>query len=648
MTLFDLATLNVKRNFKQYLLYFISMVGSIIIFYTFLSLRYDPAIANLVKESFATQILLTGGTLVLVLFIAVFIMYSSHFFAHKRKNEMGLYLLLGLRKGQVGRMMLMENFVMGTMAILIGLTGGMLLSQVFMKILLVFIGMDVETSFSVSMSAVIITVVAFFILIGITSFSGYRIVYRFSLLELFKASEKKEKGPKSNVFLSIVGLLLLILGYLMVLLPLTPNVPWHGIPLPLLAVVIISFLGVGTYLFIGSVLPTWLNRLKAKKSFYYKSTNLISISHLGFRLSTQINLMTMIVILIASTLTVVGFTSSLYSSIKTQSESFSPVSYQISNSTEEIDRQVNQLLAEKVGENAIKFQKSVELVHMKATPDSNLFLPEGYSPDFSMISAKDYNDLMRLLDKQEESIGTIASNHVVPVLDSLGLNTDEKDRLSGQTFSVRSGSRTLEVTTDPVKSYLPMRSTEGILLVVNDTTFAQMKGDASLSRTSLVQLNTDKPELADAFMNLQDEYKDARFVSYLSFYNSNMFDTGLFLFVGLFMGLVFLAATGSILYFKQVAEAYNDQEQFALMKKIGMDRAQITQTISRQIMVIFGLPLLLGISHSVVVLSAYFSKVDAGIPWPILLTIGSYTIMYIIYYFLTVRAYSKVVISIPE
>ena len=134
MTLFDLATLNVKRNFKQYLLYFISMVGSIIIFYTFLSLRYDPAIANLVKESFATQILLTGGTLVLVLFIAVFIMYSSHFFAHKRKNEMGLYLLLGLRKGQVGRMMLMENFVMGTMAILIGLTGGMLLSQVFMKI----------------------------------------------------------------------------------------------------------------------------------------------------------------------------------------------------------------------------------------------------------------------------------------------------------------------------------------------------------------------------------------------------------------------------------------------------------------------------------------------------------------------------------
>ncbi|MFF0825339.1 FtsX-like permease family protein [Brevibacillus sp. NPDC003359] len=644
MTLFNVATRNVQRSFKHYLLYFISLVGSIIIFYTFVSLRYEPTIVKLVQESLAAEILLTGGALVLVLFITVFIMYSSHFFAHKRKNEMGLYLLLGLRKGQVGRMMLMENFVMGAMALLLGLAGGMLLSRMFVNILLAFVGMKVESSFSFSASAIVITVVAFLILIVITSFSGYRIVYRFSLLELFKAAGKKEKGPRSNVYLAMVGMSFLLFGYLILLLPLTPSVPWQGIPIPLLALVIILLLTMGTYLFIGSMIPTWLIWLRTKKSVFYRGTNLISISHLGFRLRTQINLMTMIVILIASILTVVGFTSSLYLTIEKQASSFSPVSYQLSNSTEEIDRQVEQLLTEKVGKDGIKFQKRVEVVNVTATPDSKLPLPKGYSPNFTVIAVTDYNTMLRLADKQEETIEKIALQHAVPVLDSEELRSEEIDRISGQTFSVQLGGA-FEITADRAKTYAPMRSNEDILLVVNDATFDQMKKGKASSYNHLFQLKKDSPELAEAFMSLQDKFAGTHFISQLYFYNNNMFVTGLFLYVGLFLGLVFLAATGSILYFKQVAEAYADQEQFSLMKKIGMDKTQITQSISRQIMVIFGLPLLLGILHSIVVLRSYFTSAETGIAWLVLLTIVAYTVMYLIYYCLTVRTYIKVAFS---
>ncbi|PGC45144.1 ABC transporter permease [Bacillus toyonensis] len=639
MTLFEVSIRNVTRNFKQYLLYFASLVMSIIIFYTFLSLRYEPHIVTLVQESSSVEYILIGGTLLLIIFVSVFLIYSSNFFTHTRKKEIGLYLLLGLQKGQVGRMMFLESSLMGTIALLIGIACGVLLSGVFQKILFLFMGIEGTYTFLFPPEALMITLITFFILLGITSFNSYRIVYRFGLIELFKATEKQEKEPKSSPFLAIIGIVFLILSYVLVIVPKTPTVPWYKLPTPILVIVVVTCMGTGTYLFIRFLLPTCLHRLKKNKSFYYKGANLISISHIHFRLSTQINIMTMIALLIAGTIAIVGFTNIIYSGNK-KKQNISSINYQVEGSTEETDWLVNQLFLAKVGMNAIVSQKRIEEIQGQV-PASFLLLHDDSSKESSqtvtLISVTGYNDWMEALNKKDETIKEIPLNHIIPIMERV--NTAKRQQLVNKRGDLQVGNETFPVTIERVQEHTSLPN----LIVVNDITFDQMKKKTKLSFKSLYQIKGDTTELADEFMKLKNKFSHAHFRANLA---TSIDLSGIFLFMGLFMGLAFIVATGSMIYFKQVTEAYNDQNQFTLMRKIGMEDSTIIKSIASQIFVIFSVPLLLGISHAVVVLASYYNRVTLGIPWPVIYTVLSYIIIYVAYYLLTVRVYSKV--AVPQ
>lgn len=113
MTLFDLAKKNIKHNFIHYFLYFASMIFSIMIYYTFVSLAKDPAVIARIDKSAKLSVAFDASSIVLIIFVAIFILYSNHFFTRKRKKEIGLYSLLGLRKKEIGRMLFYENFLMG-------------------------------------------------------------------------------------------------------------------------------------------------------------------------------------------------------------------------------------------------------------------------------------------------------------------------------------------------------------------------------------------------------------------------------------------------------------------------------------------------------------------------------------------------------
>ncbi|PGS62714.1 hypothetical protein COC69_32035 [Bacillus cereus] len=646
MTLFEIAIRNMKRNFKQYLLYFASLTVSIIIFYTFLSLRYEPHIATLVQQSFGFNCILIGGTLLLIIFVSVFILYSSNFFVHTRKKEIGLYSLLGLQKRQIGRMIFLESLLMGMMTLLIGIVGGVLLSAVFQKILFLFAGIEGTYTLLFPSEALISTLVTFFILLGITSFNSYRTVYRFGLLELFKAAEKQEQAPKSSPFLSIIGIACLILSYILVLIPKTPTVPWYKISTPPLVIIIITCMGIGTYLFIRCFLPTWLQRLKKNKPFYYKGSNIISVSHVIFRLSTQINIMTIIAFLIAGTITIIGFTTSvLYSgSLRTPDKDISSINYRVEGSTEKTDQLVNQLFLQTAGMDSIVNEKRIEKIQVKLVPGTSPSLfndsSKEDSQNFTLISVTDYNDWMEILNKKSEAIKEIPENYIIPVTERV--STKKGQSLTNKTVSLQVGNETFPVTIEQVKEHAHAPTSN--LIVVNDTTFNQMKKKTTRTFESLYQIKGDTPELAGEFIKLQIKFPYANFYANLD--RSGELMNGVFLFVGIFMGLTFIAATGSMIYFKQVTEAYNDRNQFALLQKIGMERATIIKSIASQIFVIFSIPLLLGVSHALVVLVPYYNRVEIGIPWPVLYTVLSYIIMYVSYYTLTVHVYSK--IAIPK
>ncbi|MGE7933557.1 FtsX-like permease family protein [Viridibacillus arvi] len=193
MNMFNIVKKNIKYNFYQYFLYLASMTLSITIYFTFLSLQYNDQIILALTDTDKLQSAFEASFILLLLFVAIFIWYSNNFFVKRRKKDIGLYSLLGVEKKQIGRMLFYENFIMGILALFIGLAIGELFSVFFSMILVKLMGFSIAITFTFNSRAIIQTLLVFNLIIFLTSLQGYFIIYRFKLIELFHATKKGEK-----------------------------------------------------------------------------------------------------------------------------------------------------------------------------------------------------------------------------------------------------------------------------------------------------------------------------------------------------------------------------------------------------------------------------------------------------------------------
>ncbi|WP_326929624.1 FtsX-like permease family protein [Bacillus sp. m3-13] len=164
MTLFDLAIKNIQRNVKSYALYIGTTIFSIVIYFTFVTLKYSGDISALEETSKQIQGIMSASAFVLMIFVAIFIIYSNSFFMKKRKKEVALYSLLGVRKRSIGFLLFFENMVIGVLSLVVGLGLGFLLSRVLLSILMKLMNMNMIVGFAFSMDAVLNTLLVFFII----------------------------------------------------------------------------------------------------------------------------------------------------------------------------------------------------------------------------------------------------------------------------------------------------------------------------------------------------------------------------------------------------------------------------------------------------------------------------------------------------
>ncbi|WP_327204814.1 ABC transporter permease [Paenibacillus sp. DMB20] len=265
MTLFNIASKNIRKNFTNYFLYFASMIFSIVIYFTFVSLKYDNTMQSASESSSKISSAFSGASVVLIIFVAIFIWYSNSFFTRKRKKEVGLYSLLGVRKKQIGRMLFYENFLMGVLALIVGIALGSVLSRFFVAILMKMMGYDVIAGFSISLAAVINTFVVFMIITLITSFQGYRLIYRFKLIELFHADQQHEKEPKSSLPIAALSLILVGFGYWLALQNPVNSKVWAALGFMMTPLVILGTVIFGTYLLFNTLTVTMLKLSRKNK-----------------------------------------------------------------------------------------------------------------------------------------------------------------------------------------------------------------------------------------------------------------------------------------------------------------------------------------------------------------------------------------------
>ncbi|MEH7440592.1 FtsX-like permease family protein, partial [Neobacillus drentensis] len=219
MTLYSLASKNIKKNIRQYLIYLNSMIISISIYFTFVSLEYNNQLLGSTVTLGKMESAFHVASIVLMIFSAIFIWYSNSFFTRKRKREIGLYSLFGMSKRNVGQLLFFENLIIGALALILGISIGLLFSKLFMMIIFKLMNFSLEVTFTISRRALIQTIIIFLIIILITSIHSYRVIYRFSLAELFKAERIGERRSTPSIVTSFLAIACIVSGYILVMNP---------------------------------------------------------------------------------------------------------------------------------------------------------------------------------------------------------------------------------------------------------------------------------------------------------------------------------------------------------------------------------------------------------------------------------------------
>ncbi|MEX3747490.1 FtsX-like permease family protein [Lysinibacillus xylanilyticus] len=618
MTLFSLARKNIQRNLSNYFLYIASMVFSIVIYFTFVTLKYNDDLSALKQSSQQIKGLMSASSVVLLFFIVIFMAYSNSFFMKKRKKEVALYSLLGVRKQKIGLMLFFENLVIGLVSLVLGIILGFFMSQGLLMILVRLMGYEVVGSLTFSSEALVNTTGIFTLLFLFTSLQGYRVIYQFKLIDLFHAEKQGEQIPRASLLVALLGTALIAFGYYTASVDIFTSKIWRfftvlGTPLMVIGVTI-----AGTYLLFHSVSVFVLTALKKATSWSWKGLNLIGVSQLLYRIRANAKSLSIIAILSATTITAGGGVFGMYYNAEATVRQALPNTFMWKGDTVKFPQE------------DVLYNESLAVKNLRVDNEFSFF-------EYTLLQESDYNRLAKLQGKDEEL--HIADGSTV-LLDA---SFDERfsHDFTGEEFKLENGEsfHVAKMYTESVLNFMPA----GTVLVVNDKVFAATNAEAV--KMQVVGMDNDLKQQAisqEIYNQLSSEQQEG-FSSVPQSYEDSLATVGSLLFVGSFLGLVFLAATGSIIYFKVLTEAEEDQPKYAILNKIGVNKKQILKTVAGQVAVIFSAPLVVGIVHSAFALLAFSQLFSMAITKPVILWMIAYSAIYGIYYIFTVRSFYKII-----
>ncbi|CAG9614057.1 Bacitracin export permease protein BceB [Bacillus rhizoplanae] len=645
MTLSSIAFRNIKRNFKDYALYFMSMIFSIVIYFTFAALQYNTQMEKAAEGSKKISGAFQVSSVMLIIFVAVFIIYSNSFFTRKRKKEVGLYSLLGIRKRQIGRMLFYENMLMGLMSLVIGIVIGSLLSKLFLELLVSLMGLDLHVHFEVPLAAITNTAVVFFVIILYTSLQGYRLIYRFKLIELFRAEREGEQMPKGSIIMAFIAIFLIGSGYFLSLM-FTKAIKYADFMMIAFYILLATVLG--TYLLFMFFTVVVLKRARNNKSSFYNGMNMVTTSQLLYRIKGNAKSLATIAILSAVTLTAVGTSVTMYYNTFIQAKDYTPYSFSYEKKDAALEQKVNAIFEEEKKHNPIKEQFEIEMVPVKGKF-------EGEKADISMNAHYMMTEQYQLVS--QSAFNTIANKMDV---DAVRLTAGEAfvldgTYIEGHEFStVYTGNKAVFPLGNETKA-LTIKGVEGrnvtnlgeLVVVVPDDVYEQTKKVNGTRVVKNINVKNEKNSkaLTEKLTKIMPRESEpaSSFRDFYTGFKGGMEATGMMMFISIFLGLVFLLATGSIIYFKQLTEANADRDRYVVLRKIGVTKQEMKKAIAKQIRFIFAIPLVIGILHSLFALKGLANLLPFEILIPLLMSIGVYSVIYIGYYFLTVRSYFKIV-----
>ena len=635
-----MALVNLVRNRQFYLPYLLSCGGTAAMYYILRLLTWNDVIRS-VRGAAYLSAMMGIGCFVVALFSIVLLLYANSFVMKRRQRELGLYNILGMEKRHIAHVMLWETLYCAAAVLLGGLAVGILLSKLILLLLLKLVRIPVVFGFAVSGRGLADTAALFGVLFALTLASNLVRLGRSRPIELLHGDSAGEREPRTKRLLAAVGAATLAAGYVIALVT---RDPVEALVKFFLAVLLVM---IGTYCLFTAGSIALLKRLRDNPKFYYQTKHFTAVSGMLYRMKQNAVGLANICILASMVLVTVSGTVCLNLGARDSLDRLYPndilVSQVIQRDTdtaETLDRVQEALNSSGRRAELLEFDTAASF-HVRYSGNTLLLdlNADGVLTRVTVMTAEDYRRLTgEPADLGENEALAYSAMGTLP-----------------ETFYLMDTPIRIQKQLDryPASDAAMLSNEANLGLVVGGTLAEQLLYQDIGATKFQVRMNldgTDEEKLACAQTLLDvsnGEYGvTSRQEMALEFYTMY----GGFLFLGLFLGLLFLMATVLIIYYKQVSEGYEDRRRYQIMQQVGMSRREVRSSIRGQVLLVFFLPLgaaglhILAafpmLSHILELFGLYnvglFAACTAG-------TLLAFCAIYALVYGLTARTYYKIV-----
>ena len=613
-----LAIQNIRNNKSTYIPYMITCIFCIAMIYMMEFLRDCPTLDQAVRHAAEVRMILSTGEIIVIIFCVIFLIYSNSFLMKRRQKEIGLYNVLGLEKTHIGIVMLLETIITTVISLIAGIAAGILGSKLALLLLLRLLHIPAVLGFYVSLKGIVICMVMFggiFLLILFLNLAKIRLNRP---VELLHGNNTGEKEPKAKWLMALIGFVCLGIGYY---LAITTESPISAISIFLLAIILVM---AGTYLLFTAGSIVILKFLRRRKKFYYKTGNFISISGMLYRMKQNAVGLASICILSTGVLLMISMTVSIYFGMNDIMVNRYPydTDLSITGVSEEECQTAIDAFEKAISNNAVPVDKKAEEIYLTIIShfdngqiqiaEPNTLRDSASVLTLSLVRQSEYEKLTGTDPALQDGKILAWASNIFEKSDSLTVNDS--------VFSVKKWLADSPLTCGRDIVY------GNAVFVVTDSDFekfekfdemrTEMYKDASASpagqdltvHLGLDITGSDSTKIAygtpvlDAIKALKDngQLSDNSWITSgirAQEYDSYYADNGSLLFIGIFLGSLFLMGTAMIIYYKQISEGYEDQNRFEIMQKVGLSHREVRSSIRRQILMVFFLPLLMAMLH---------------------------------------------------
>ncbi|HBH3641458.1 TPA: ABC transporter permease [Clostridioides difficile] len=674
MNIFYMAIKNLKKNFSFYSLYLLSVSFVITVFFAFTSFSVNKIMLEKISTDGRVESMCNVISIFLMAFVIFYMAYSNRFFLRRRTKELGIYALLGYRKFTILSLLTFENILICSGAFIIGLVLGALAHKgiVFGITALLNLSIDNSQIPFFNINAINKTIIFIALVVLVLAISNGKFLYKTSLIKLIRYEKNTEKKLKFRKIPAFMGFIMILSGYSLSLDILRgAKSVWISIGFYQMGLITMIIIVIGTVLFINSFLPYIMQKSKKNKRAFYTGTKIITIPNFIYRIRSNSKTLIMLTLLSAATLTVSSVMAlSLYYPIASvsriapseiefrveknkQIEDVKQIVSQYMSNTDDIIFTQTNIYKVKSSSKDLPFEYEIGTSKNNLSNSSSSKEVISRESGFECISFSDYYTLLKAQNR------TKLIKQLTPLRDNeciLMKYQPNNDRYSenGTIYPLLINGKETPVTVreTSLNNAISFANSVGTL-IVNDSIYEQIAQN-KLPMTSILSINGKSIKNNENLYSNISDYLDGS--PYLQGYSHRINDllsinSSTFLLIG-FLVVLFFIASGSILYFNNISAISDSTSDYKILQKMGYTNIQIKKIIKKQVLPFFNIPFLLGIVDCIFATLVYKTALMQNLLGnslsqyiPVIIAIFLTSVVYLIYYILTIKSCCKIVLK---